>query len=222
MNILEEIKKADRILVAIGKGLETLHITGENVWDVCRENYLYQHNVSFYDNISKLLEGKDYFVATMCTDGRVFQSDINPLRIVSPCGNYKMLQCKCQDNLIAADEYYESGKVPKCDVCGCVMEPNLYGIENYNENGYLKQWRLYNIWLQKSLSKKLLVIELGMDYTLPNVLRWPLERVVFISNSAKMIRISEKFSQYPEELAGKVITVDAEPEKYIGDLYYGR
>lgn len=82
-----------------------------------------------------------------------------------------------------------------------------------------KQWNLYNIWLQRGISKKLLVIELGMDFNVPDILRWPIERVVFISNNAKLIRVSKNFAMFPPEIKDKVIAIASDPIEYVGESY---
>lgn len=236
--LMKNISEADMVLIAVGKETETLDLSGQDMFEKSAEFYresfaeLLQDipeqttsqqtkafsKLDFYNRIEKLVKGKDYFVADLSVDGIIYKSELNRLRIVTPCGNFMKLQCACSDKLEDAAPYYEKDVCPVCDICHRKMVPNVYKTDGYNEEGYLKQWNLYNIWLQRSLSKKLFVLELGMDFSVPTVLRWPLERVVFISNTAKMYRVSEKYSQFPPEIANKVTSIPMNSMDYIGEL----
>ena len=55
---------------------------------------------------------------------------------------------------------------------------NVYA-ENYNENGYLSDWQIYTKWLQGTLNKKVLILELGVGLVFPSVIRWPFEKIAF-------------------------------------------
>lgn len=91
----------------------------------------------------------------------------------------------------------------------------LYG-HNFNEKRVInmaakdfhsqegeKQWNLYNAWLMASLKKKLLIIELGVGFQAPNMIRWPFERVTYIGNHTSLIRIHSTFWQVDEKIKEK-------------------
>ena len=54
-----------------------------------------------------------------------------------------------------------------------------------------KQWDLYNKWLSATLNKKLMLIELGEGFLIPNLIRWPFEKVTFINQKSVYIALTD-------------------------------
>lgn len=90
-----------------------------------------------------------------------------------------------------------------CPKCGAPFVFNNVYTETYNEDGYMEQWRLYTKWLQGTLNRRLLVLELGVGMDFPSVIRWPFEKVAFFNQKAFLCRVNEKLYQLTEELAEK-------------------
>lgn len=70
-----------------------------------------------------------------------------------------------------------------------------------------EDWNNYTKWLQLTLNKNLLIIELDVGFEVPTVIRWPFEKIAMLNNKAYMYRINDKFYQMPEENNGKGIGV---------------
>lgn len=81
-----------------------------------------------------------------------------------------------------------------------------------------KQWDLYNKWLSATLNKSLLIIELGEGFSNPNLFRWPFEKVTLINNKAKLYRINNTFSQIPQEIAGKAISINVNSAEFLSEV----
>ena len=79
---------------------------------------------------------------------------------------------------------------------------NIYA-ENYNEMGYLEQWKLYTKWLQGTLNRRVVILELGVGMKFPTVIRFPFEKIAFFNQKAEFYRIHEKLYQLTEDLKGK-------------------
>lgn len=90
-----------------------------------------------------------------------------------------------------------------CPACGKPLVLNNIFTESYDENGYLPQWQLYTKWLQGTLNRKLVILELGVGMMFPSVIRWPFEKVAFFNNKAQLFRVNEKLYQLSEDLKGK-------------------
>ena len=68
-------------------------------------------------------------------------------------------------------------------------------------------WPAYMDWLQGTLHRKLLVLELGVCLTHPNLIRFPFEKAVFYNQKAELIRVHAALSQLPAELNGRGISI---------------
>lgn len=75
--------------------------------------------------------------------------------------------------------------------------------EDFEAESGEKKWNLYNSWLMATMKKNLLIIELGVGFQNPNMIRWPFERIAFIGNGAHLIRIHRMFSQVDEQVKDK-------------------
>lgn len=180
--------------------------------------------------IQDLLSGKNYYVVCLSTDSRMNNGEWGKNHIVMPCGNNKRLQCVCgcENELIDMNESLENvlqdlfqamyddktnkvsdklSELGTCNICGKNMVINTVYAENYNEKGYLDDWNLYTKWLQGTLNKKLLILELGVGMKFPSVIRWPFEKVAYFNKKAEMIRVNERFYQLTPELADKGISI---------------
>lgn len=176
------------------------------------------------EKLALLLENKNYFVVSVATSSRIAEYRWKENRLVMPCGTVLKKQCVngCGDVLQEVTEadrkvmgkIYEelwNGVSPVrdraslgvCPECGAPLILNNVYAENYNERGYLEQWKLYTKWLQGTLNRDLAVLELGVGMEFPSVIRWPFEKAAFFNRKAFFCRVNEKLYQLTEELAGK-------------------
>ena len=176
-----------------------------------------------YKKLYELVKDKNYFVITTCIDEIIQRAPFDNERVVAPCGNYQMLQCseKCCNTLYPSKDFsdlvnqaildnvgLDSLEEPKCPVCGKpLVYSNILREQNYVEEGYQKQWENYTKWLQGTLNKKLCILELGVELNLPNIIRWPFEKVAFYNQKASFFRINASLYQMTEELSGKGVSI---------------
>lgn len=232
MDLKEFFQDADMILIGIGEKFqdkfEEIEVVDEKnntvLEDYTRKKYLDSHPKSevteSYDKLAKLLEGKNYFVVTLCTDDKIYHSGIKEERIVAPCGSYSYLQCEevCTEDIYPVEEFkgvLDKGEEPICPRCGKKMVMNHIGVKKYSEEGYLKKWNLYMKWLQGSLNKNICILELGVGMKYPSVIRWPFERVTLINNKAKFMRVHKHLFQLTEEIREKGISIEENPIDFL-------
>lgn len=216
-----DIGKFPRLMSA----LEEVDINQTLEWTVpfLEHRYLIEHNdgmlIEAYRNLYDLIKDKNYFVITTCIDENIKKAAFDTERLVEPCGNYKMLQCsaKCTSELSPSDEFsdlvnqalldgvgLDSLEIPKCPVCGKPLAfNNILCENNYVEDSYQEQWGKYTKWLQMTLNKKLCILELGVEMNLPNIIRWPFEKVAFYNQKASFFRINGSLYQLTEKLGDK-------------------
>ena len=181
-------------------------------------------------SLATVLEGKNYFVVSVSTNSAVASVPWREGRLVMPCGTdlYKQCSSSCEQNLIPLSEdeqtelldqlrcwhqKIECGdvQVPKglglCPVCGKKVTLNNIYNEEYDENGYLSAWQIYTKWLQGTLNRKLVVLELGVGMKFPSVIRFPFEKIGYFNQKAKFYRINKNLYHLTEELAGKGVGI---------------
>lgn len=188
--LLESIKSCEKLLIGLG---------GE--WRASEEPDL----PAVYDKLNSLIKDKDYFVITTVTDGLILQSSLDSERTVAPCGNVTWRQC----SKACTKDIWEPGEIKDdiCPHCGAPLTGNTIDSGCYIEEGYLPKWNAYTQWLSRTLNKKLLILELGVGFQTPTVIRWPFEKTVSLNKRAFMYRIHGKFPQLPEELSDKALSV---------------
>ena len=232
MNLNEVLKDTDMVLVGLGEvfqdKFESLILADEKnptiFEEYNRKKYLdnceSDEVIEAYQKLEKLLVGKNYFVITLCNDDKILKTYINPDRIVSPCGSYSLLQCEdvCTEDIYTVSEYekeLEQGKEPLCPRCGKKLLINRIGCGRYSEEGYLKKWNLYMKWLQGTLNKNVCILELGVGMKYPSVIRWPFEKVAFINQKAKFIRVHEFLPQLTEDIREKGVSLQVNPIEFL-------
>ena len=183
-----------------------------------------------YAILSKIVEKKPFFVVTMCTDGEIFDSALDKEKITAPCGNVHMLQCsrhilepfetaplyeKMEQQIDAGDVFTA---LPRCPACGGPLHPNTIRTEGYLQDAYLPSWKTYTTWLSGTLHRRLCVLELGVSFAHPSVIRFPFEKTVFYNKKASLLRVHPTLCQVPQELEGRGMAVAAEPVQFLTEL----
>lgn len=193
-----------------------------------------------YRQLRELIGDRSYFAVTLNTDDLIYQAGFERECVVAPCGSAAKLQCEehivdGHDLIASVFAQYEKAtelerakrdlaksdleqiaesireKTLICPECGKKLD--LHTVENdaYLECGYLEQWEAYKKWLATTLNKKLCILELGVGFRYPQVIRWPFEKTAFYNKKATLVRIHSKFPQIESELADKAIGVKASP-----------
>ena len=98
------------------------------------------------------------------------------------------------------DLIYEAGFDPSLIVapCGSDRTGNVITNGHYDEGGYLPQW-------------KLVILELGVGFEYPSVLRFPDEKMAFFNQKSTLVRIHSEFPQIPKEIRERSLSVTADP-----------
>ena len=204
--------------------------------------YLHDHPTKYckdaYIELYNLVKNRNYFVISTCLDRKAYECGFAKERCVFPCGSYEYLQSKQNDSdeIIKAEEsnvfislisdlrMVMDGKKELYNINKPVMNgvemmfnqkrPEWFDV-NYNEIEYRDQWQIYTKWIAASLNHELLILELGVGFDFPSIIRWPFEKIALINIKAYMIRIHEKMYQITEEIRDKAISVPINSVSYI-------
>ena len=186
-----------------------------------------------YKNLYKLVENKNYFVITTNVDGQFLKSGFAANRVFEVQGSYGKMQCSvgchnkvyddtslikkmllCKDNLKV-----DSNLVPKCPVCGKNMEINIRKDAFFVED---KNWQELNSnyikFIDANINKKLVLLELGVGFNTPGIIRFPFEELVYEPRNIFLIRINDKFPDVAFEIKDQTITVKEDCSEAITQI----
>ncbi len=187
-----------------------------------------------YSSLLALLKDKDYFVVSMNKDRYPELAGLEKERMVFPCGGYVKLQCDqgCEDSLCDAESIsrtvYEALEnnsdmsetlYPVCSRCGERMVFNNIEAAKYMEQGYLVQWDKYMKWLQKTMNRKLCMIELGVSMKYPSVIRWPFEKTAFYNQKSQLFRLNKTLPQCTENIAERSYSLKKDSVDFFANLF---
>ena len=159
-----------------------------------------------YKDILKLIKNKEYFVITTNVDDQFYKSGFDENKIFAIQGSYRYIQCSqaCHNKVYDATEIVKemisktkdckipTELVPICPVCGEVMETNLrkdsYFVQD--DRWYIQNKR-YEEFLTKAKNKELLLIELGVGFNTPGIIRFPFEQMVYQTDNWKLVRLNK-------------------------------
>lgn len=187
-----------------------------------------------YGQLASLLEGKDYFIVSLCTDDLIYETGLDPSRIVTPCGGWRAMQCgrECvtdQEPLVTdenvmrellssideCDGELDAIDFPVCAECSAPLWFNQLSAPEYREEGYLPQWQKYTRWLMGTLNRKLCILELGVGMQFLQIIRFPFEKVAYVNQKAYFYRVHSRLYQLTEELKEKGGSVPQNPVDFL-------
>ena len=232
--IIESIHGAEKVLVGIGELFQEIYLPlkKEEFLKLEKENPLlagykkikYLKKITddpvkkAYKVLMELLKDKDYYIITTCNDDKIYDIGFEKNRIVSPCGNLRYLQCteNCSKELLSvSQEMIDNEEMIACPYCRKPTCFNQIDTENYNENGYLPDWSQYNKWLQSTINKRLCILELGVGFKYPTVIRWPFEKIIYFNKKAELYRIHDSLFQVSQEIKDKCFPIEENPIDYL-------
>ena len=189
--------------------------------------------LKLYQELYEIVKNKEYFVLSTNVDGQFYNSGFDKDKIFEVQGDYSYLQCEnaCHNKLYNNKELVEkwlrntknckipSDLVMKCPVCGGNMDMNLRKDANFvqDENWY-RQSEKYEDFLSRSKGKNVVLLEIGVGFNTPGIIRFPFERMTAISEKTTLIRINRDYPNPMLEIKNKTISFDEDTNKIIKDL----
>lgn len=185
---------------------------------------------SALQNLINCIKDKNYFVVTTSVNSAMQEMDWKEERFTAPCGNALKKQCihGCSQGLkmlseserallkqkiteftdaVKEDREYDLAEFDElfgiCPECGTPLILNNIYTEFYDEKGYLDSWQTYRTWLQGTMNRNVVILELGVGLQCPSVIRFPFEKMAFYNQKASFYRVHETLYQLAEDLQGK-------------------
>ena len=160
-----------------------------------------------YGQLLELVRDKEYFVITTNVDAQFEKAGFAPGRLFAVQGDYREMQCarachqKVYSNLEAVQRILETARnltipeslVPRCPVCGGRMEMHLRIDEHFIED---EKWheaaRRYEEFLCRHAKGKIVLLELGVGFNTPTIIRYPFEELTFFNQAALLVRLNRE------------------------------
>lgn len=195
--------------------------------------YLEQTPNKAYSKLFDLVKDKDYFVITTNVDHQFQIAGFDKNKLFYTQGDYGLFQCsvpchdKTYDNKELIEKMYreqKNGKVPtelipKCPVCGRNMEMNLRADDKFVQDaGWYEHAEFYQEFLDKIKDKKVVLLEIGVGYNTPVIIKYPFERMTYQNKNFNLIRINKDYPIATEENKNKTICFDENTMQVLQDL----
>lgn len=186
-----------------------------------------------YKEVFELVKDKPHFVLTTNVDHQFWKAGFKDDTIFATQGDYGRIQCEkgCHDKTYDAIKLFEQMNqarrdckvpgymVPKCPVCGGNMAMHLrcdqYFVEDEAWNHAASNYRDF---LRTNKNKKIVLLELGVGFNTPIIIRLPFEKMMRENKQYSLIRLNLEEAVVPESLGGRAIGINADIAKSIIDV----
>ncbi len=153
---------------------------------------------------------KEWFVITTNVDGQFEKAGFDRERIFAVQGDYAYLQCAeaCHDKLYYNETLVHemsrntencripASLVPRCPVCGGAMEVNLRKDDHFVQDAHwYESHERYQAFMQKACGRNTLLLELGVGYNTPAIIRFPFERIASQADNITLVRINRDYAE---------------------------
>lgn len=93
-----------------------------------------------------------------------------------------------------------------------VLTPAKEGEEETDGGVYpADSWETYTKWLQGTLNRNLVILELGVGMELPQLIRFPFEKVAYFNQKSCLYRVHSHLYQMTEEMKERGYSVPVHP-----------
>lgn len=186
-----------------------------------------------YEDLLKLVKGKDYFVLTTNVDQQFQKAGFDKKRLFYTQGDYGLFQCSepcCQrtyDNEEVIRQMMEhqqdmripSELVPRCPHCGKPMSMNLRSDNTFVEDeGWHRASERYVEFLRRHECTKTLFLELGTGMNTPGIVKFSFWRMVYQWPNATYVCINLNEAYAPKEIEVKSICINEDIGSVLKEL----
>mgnify|MGYP004622928463 FL=1 len=178
-----------------------------------------------YENLLKLVQGKEYFVITTNVDHCFQKAGFDKKRLFYTQGDYGLFQCSepcCDetfDNEAAIREMMDrqrdmripSELIPACPHCGRPMTLNLRSDDSFVEDeGWHRAAERYENFLRTRAGQRILFLELGVGYNTPVIIKYPFWQMTAENPAAVYACINKGQAICPNEIENRSLCIDAD------------
>ena len=185
--------------------------------------------LKLYCYIYNLVKDKEHFVITTNVDGQFEKAGFDKENIFATQGDYAYLQCEkaCHNKSYYNEELVEkwlintndckipSNLIMKCPICKGNMDMNLrkdaYFVQD--ENWY-KQDKRYSEFLDRNKNKSVLLLEFGVGFNTPGIIRFPFEQMTLENKNWTLVRFNKDTRSF-YDLEDRFVEIQEDIKKFI-------
>lgn len=187
-----------------------------------------------YLDLFDIIKNKNYFIITTNVDGQFIKAGFNKEKIFSPQGDYGLFQCnkpccnELYDNKIVInkmisnmdnDEFaIQETDIPRCPNCGSYLSKNLRIDDTFVELSHMKKQKDYIDFVNNSTDGKLVLLELGIGFNTPAIIRWPFEKIAAEHPDAMLIRMNIDYPELPKEIESKSLSFNRDIKEVLTNI----
>ena len=186
-----------------------------------------------YDDLLKLVDGKDYFVITTNVDHCFQKAGFDKKRLFYTQGDYGLFQCSkpCSQETFDNEsviremvERQENMKIPTellpvCPYCGKPLTMNLRSDDKFVEDeGWHRAAERYADFLRTREGQKILFLELGVGYNTPVIIKYPFWQMTAKNPNATYACINQGQAVCPPEIEQRSICMNADIGQILQNL----
>lgn len=183
-----------------------------------------------YKTLLDMVKDRNYFIITTNGDGQFFQAGFDSNKIFATQGDYSKFQCEvpCSTTLYDNRSLVEkmvthqddcrvpTELLPTCPKCGKKLEPYLRIDETFVEN---EDWYRANTnyldFINISKDKNIVLLELGVGFNTPTIIRFPFEQLSSTLESCTLIRVNMDNIQQIYDDSEKSIMIQGDISEFI-------
>ena len=211
--------------------------TEEERWAYwCRHSYVNRIEppaMPLYEKLFAMVKDKDYFVLTTNVDHQFQKAGFQDERIFATQGDYGRIQCmkgchsKTYDAVSMFTQMNQAQKnckipsymVPRCPVCGGPMAMNLRCDQYFVEDDAWNQAaENYGRYLKQLKKGNVLLLELGVGFNTPSIIRFPFEKMVRENKNINLVRLNLDEAVIPESFGKRGIGINRDLCESLDDI----
>lgn len=179
------------------------------------------------------LSEKNIFLLSTNADHQFEKAGLPVGQIFQTQGSYRLIQCKrgCHPKTYDAVALFRQmeqvrlkGKipcdlVPKCPVCGGDMAMNLR-VDNYfvEDDAWYAAEEHFNRFLSECIDRKTVLLELGVGFNTPMIIRFPFEKLTREHENVSLVRLSRSKAMVPAGITERAVGINADMAQSITDI----
>lgn len=189
-----------------------------------------------YRRVFELVGNKKHFVLTTNVDHQFRKAGFLDENLFATQGDYGKIQCvrACHPKTYDATALFKqmnrersncavpSRLVPRCPVCGGPMVMNLRCDRYFVEDDHWNQAAgRYGAFLEWAAGRRLLLLELGVGFNTPAIIRFPFEKMMGENENWRLVRLNLTEAMIPESLQNRAVGINADIAVSLADILAG-